>query len=136
MRKYAKTHNIKPGHNRVSTEYGKSVTVPSQSYTIKELVEMNKKGINPNILKKALYEMDDFGEELNPLRAKNFDLTDMDGIIKTVKAHQTKLEAEQKKQALVKKQKEREQIIEEYLKDKDKDKDGILDTSNPETVQD
>lgn len=131
---YAISDRMVLDHNHVPTEYGKSQTVPSQSFTVKELIEMQRKGISPNVLKKALYEMDDFGENMNPLRAKNFDLTDMDKITQTVKRHRDKIEALEKKRSIKKKQEERNQIIKEYLEEKDKDKDGKLDSkSEPPT---
>lgn len=115
------------GHNHVETVYPESQTVPSQSYTVKQLIELNKKGISPAVMKQALWEMDEFGEEQNPLRAKNFDLTDMDAIIRTVKTFQTKVENDRKKQKLEERRKERESIIKEYLAEKDKDNNGVLD---------
>lgn len=127
MKKFAMKHTIKPGHNRVAKTYGKSNTVPNQSYTVKELIEMNKKGISPAIMKEALYEMDDFGEELNPLRAKNFDLSDIDAIQRAVKKHQVAIEAKEKKERLKKEELDRKAIIAEYIAKQDQNNDGILD---------
>lgn len=127
MRTYVKISKVKSDHNHVLTEYGKSKTKPNMSFTVKELVNMNKKGIGPDVLKRALWEMEDLGEELNPLRAKNLDLTDVDRVIAEVKQFQDKIEAENKKKVLQAKEDEKRKIIEEYQKEVDKNKDGIHD---------
>ena len=82
----------------VKKEYHKGITT-------KEILEMSKRGIAPSILKEAIYEMDMFGEDLNPLRKPGFDLSDMDKVTETVKRFRDKIEVTRKKQALIDKEK-------------------------------
>lgn len=72
------TYNSKDQKNEVNEE--KSLTIPNQAYTIQELLRMHIQGIKPDIQKQAIYEDEDFGENFNPLRKQNFDLSDLDEI--------------------------------------------------------
>ena len=130
--KYVNQTTFKAEYYKPKKSEIKSKTVPGQSYTTKQILEMSKRGIAPSILKEAIYEMDMFGEDLNPLRKPGFDLSDMDKVTETVKRFRDKIEATRKKQALIDKEKEREKIIQDYLQNADKNKDGILDPGQPE----
>lgn len=93
-------------------------TVPNQAYKVRDLVEMHKRGIDPAIMKKALYEEEFFGDELNPFRAKNFDLSDIDKIQAELKHAQQAIEAKQKKESAERKKLEREQIARQWIQEK------------------
>lgn len=127
MRKYIKISEVKGGRCQRKEPYPQTKTVPNMSYSIKELINMHKKGIAPAVLKRALWEMDQLGEELNPLRKPGFDLSDVDKIMKTVKIHQDRIEAENKRKLQQKNEELRRKHIEDYLAERDKNKDGIDD---------
>lgn len=93
-----------------------SLTVPNQSYTVKEIIQMHERGISPVIMKKALFEQDYFSEDLNPLRKKDLDLTDVESVMREVKKANEIVEGLRKKEALKKREAERREIIEEYKK--------------------
>lgn len=56
-----------------------SMTIPDQSYSIKQLLEFHARGINPPIQHNSEFD-EEFEEEINPMRKRNFDLTDIDKI--------------------------------------------------------
>lgn len=112
---------------QVVEEFEKSKTVPGQSYTIQELLALGKRGLDPKILREVIYEMDAFGEELNPLRKPGFDLTDMNRIQEEVKQYHEKTLLAKKRELAKKKEEERKKIIQEFINEKDADKDGKLD---------
>lgn len=101
-----------------------SLTIPDQAYSIKQILEYSKKGIGMPLLKKAIFEEENFPDG-NPFRKQNLDLTDIDNLKENVsKALETvdraKKEREAKKLA---KQKllEKQAIIEEYERSKQKE---------------
>lgn len=96
---------------------GESKTVPNMSMTVKELILKHSQGIAPAVMKKALYEMDDFGEELNPLRKQGFDLTDIDKMSREVKAAYKVVQMQKAKEREEEDRKEKARIADEYMKE-------------------
>lgn len=94
-----------------------SETIPDQSYTVKELLNLHARGINISVLKQGLWEEDDFGDEQNPLRKQNFDLSDIDDIRHDLEQQQQEVHNQRKereKQAHITRKRK---IIEEYVQE-------------------
>lgn len=58
MAKYRSRHNYKPLKSEQETTIGVSMVHPDQSYTIKELMELNGQGINVSRWKNGYYDGD------------------------------------------------------------------------------
>lgn len=95
-----------------------SMTIPDQSYTIKQLLEFHKAGINPPLQKTNVYD-EEFEEEVNPMRKQNFDLTDVDNIKEDIDNNMKvidKLRKSKKEKELLKEQKRlKEEAVQEFL---------------------
>lgn len=95
-----------------------SLTIPDQSLSVKDLLERHQRGLSSPVSKEPIYEIDTFGEEINPLRQQNLDFTDIDGLKETINKSMeivTKLEKEkQKKLKQKEKEEEKQKIIDEY----------------------
>lgn len=98
-------------------------TVPNQAYTVKQLLQNHVRGHKPVIEKEPLYEMDDFGENINPIRQIK-DLSDLDDIrqeLEKVKEYHDKVQLDKaNKLKEAKKAKEKEAWLTEYLKEQEK----------------
>lgn len=113
--KFNSPYNYKKGpwsYEKENTEPSK--TIPNQGLTVQELVRLHTQGISLSIFKEGLFEMEDFNDEVNPMRKQNFDLSDLDEIRAELESAHTeiyKLREERQKQAAIKR---KEEIIEEY----------------------
>lgn len=94
-----------------------SRTIPNQSFTVRELIKKHQQGIAPAVMKRALYEIDDFGEELNPLRKQGFDLSDIDKLSRQIKAANKVVQKQKQLEAEEEQRKQKELIIDDYLKE-------------------
>ena len=94
-----------------------SMTIPDQSYTIKQLLEFHSKGISPPIQHKEIYE-DEFGEDGNPLRKQNLDITDIDQIKENIDKSMEAIDSVNKMRFKRKKEAEKKAIIDEHEKSK------------------
>lgn len=110
----------RPRNNPEVSHQFESETSPNESYTIQELMLRHSEGIRPDIEKEPQYEMEHFGEQINPLREQNFDLSDLDAIRDEKDSLNTKLLEVQTKRAQELKNKEKQQIIEEYKQEQSK----------------
>lgn len=107
-----KNTNPECSHNHASD------TTPNESYSVRKLLDMHKQGLHPLVEKEALWEIDTFGEELNPLRIQNLDLTDIDDLRTTIeetKAKALEMQKNAEKQAKIK---YKQQIIDEHEQSK------------------
>lgn len=96
---------------------GKSKTVPNQAYSVSELLNKHRQGISPAIMKQALFEMDHFGEDINPLRKPGLDLTDLDDISRQIEETYRRMKVEDEKRKISQKEQEKRQIIENWIKE-------------------
>lgn len=106
-----------------------SVVVPDQSYTVKEIITMHKRGVTPSLMKKALWEEDTFGELGNPLRKHGLDLTDLDVIKDEIKKNQEEINKIRLRRKNAGIKAEMNRIVEQYVKDIDSgklDKNEVL----------
>lgn len=76
-----------PGVHSKST-VGPSLTVPDQSYTIREILEKFTRGIDPYLTKLPSYDDDDItvDDDLLPDRSPDSDLSDIDRAVEYVDA--------------------------------------------------
>lgn len=93
-----------------------SMTIPDQSYTIKQLLEFHARGINPPIQHNAEFD-DEFEEELNPLRKKNLDLTDIDQIKENIDHSMTVIDKLRKSKKQKELENEKKRLKDEAVKE-------------------
>lgn len=98
------------------TNSGEIITVPGQSYTVKELVIRYENGVPLPKVKNMQYD-EIFDEDLNPMREPDFDLTDID------KANAL-VESTSNKYIKYKKKKDEEIQLEKTSTDHNNDSDG------------
>lgn len=117
---------------------GKSKTVPGMAFSPKDIVERRVRNLMPDIQKQSFYEMEEFGGEINPLRKKGIDLTDLDDIKNNIKKVNTVLhevKESRKKEAQKKKDEELRETIRKEEREKlelPKGKGGVPPTENSE----
>lgn len=96
---------------------GESQTVPNQAFTVAEILKKHQQGISPAIMKRALYELDEFNGGMNPLRKPGLDLTDVDEIAEQVNETYKRLKLEAQKKRLSEDEEEKRKVIEGWIKD-------------------
>ena len=115
MKKYTRISGYKTKKTRFEKISKKpSEAIPDQSLSIRQLIDAQKRGLVPPIQHTGSYEMETFGEELNPLRKQNFDLSDIDTLKQRnqdLNTYVTKKQLEADKQAQIEKN---EQLIKDY----------------------
>lgn len=88
-----------------SSNSGVSITIPNETYTIRELLNKHTSGIMPNVERKAIYQEDVSHDSLDLQKVQRMDYTDKESIF----AQQTDL-IEQLEQQQKELKKEREQL--------------------------
>lgn len=135
MKLYSNPYTYKSAEARFEPEnLEPSQTIPDQDYSVADLLDMHIRGIKPAIENTPIYEDDIFGEEMNPMRKQDFDLSDIDEIKDDLAKGESIVSLANKNKQKQAKKAEKTKIIEEY--ERQKSKSAEKTDGNPEKAPD